>query len=206
MALRWASFFLVVDGGDYINQVLCWLVYCQLCGIRNEVDPAHALLSVLYSLIKYIYAYGAILGLGIAYAGQTFHYSHTMTNLRQCRDMGITALSWILHTFSIWAWFALFRAPKATEAVMLTLEVLMNPKINGYHYGRYLWLMRTDKAAKEKKRKKIFLLLKLFAFCGIALIAMGVKILVPRWLSVSFGNLLRYCEPCIRVPYPWLWV
>lgn len=72
------------------------------CGIRNEVDPAHALLSDYIHHQNTSMRIGAILGLGIAYAGSNRSividslrtvFSSDRKNSANCEVMGITALA-----------------------------------------------------------------------------------------------------------------
>ncbi|XP_055904695.1 26S proteasome non-ATPase regulatory subunit 2 [Eupeodes corollae] len=58
-----------------------------------------------------------------------------------------------------------------------------------------------DKAEKEKEREKDLSGTQSIAVLGIALIAMGEDIGAEMAFR-SFGNLLRYCEPCIRRAVP----
>lgn len=148
---------------DYIKSgalLACGIVNC---GIRNEVDPAHALLSDYIHNQNTSMRIGAILGLGIAYAGS--NRSIVIDTLKtvfstppSIEIMGITALSLGLigvgscnaeiteillqtimflnksdlkDTFARFLFLGLgllyLGRQKATEAVMLTLEVVEEP-------------------------------------------------------------------------------
>lgn len=152
---------------DYIKSgalLACGIVNC---GIRNEVDPAHALLSDYIHNHNTSMRIGAILGLGIAYAGSNRSividtlktvFSHNDKSTPSVEIMGITALSLGLigvgscnaeitefllqtimfltkndlkDTFTRFLFLGLgllyLGRQKATEAVMLTLEVLEEP-------------------------------------------------------------------------------
>lgn len=152
---------------DYIKSgalLACGIVNC---GIRNEVDPAHALLSDYIHNHNTSMRIGAILGLGIAYAGSNRSividtlktvFSPSDKTTPSVEIMGITALSLGLigvgscnaeitefllqtimflnkndlkDTFTRFLFLGLgllyLGRQKATEAVMLTLEVLDEP-------------------------------------------------------------------------------
>lgn len=266
---------------DYIKSgalLACGIVNC---GIRNEVDPAHALLSDYIDNQNTSMRIGAILGLGIAYAGS--NRSIVIDTLKavftsngktppSVEIMGITALSLGLigvgscnaeiteillqtimfltktdlkDTFTRFLFLGLgllyLGRQKATEAVMLTLEVLDEPyksmattmvDICAYAgTGNVLKIQQLlhicsdhyetssssendndknkkdknnkekDKAEKEKEKEKDLSGTQAIAVLGIALIAMGEDIGAEMAFR-SFGNLLRYCEPCIRRSVP----
>uniref|UniRef100_A0A0A1WV10 26S proteasome non-ATPase regulatory subunit 2 n=1 Tax=Zeugodacus cucurbitae TaxID=28588 RepID=A0A0A1WV10_ZEUCU len=264
---------------DYIKSgalLACGIVNC---GIRNEVDPAHALLSDYIDNQNTSMRIGAILGLGIAYAGsnrsividtlKTVFVSNGK-NGSNVEIMGIAALSLGLisvgscnaeiteillqtimglsksdlkDTYSRFLWLGLgllyLGRQKATEAVMLTLEVLDEPyrsmattmvdicayagtgnvlkiqqllHICSDHYesangdgadekGKKDKNKEKDKAEKEKEKEKDLSATQAIAVLGIALIAMGEDIGAEMAFR-SFGNLLRYCEPCVRRAVP----
>ncbi|XP_017467769.1 PREDICTED: 26S proteasome non-ATPase regulatory subunit 2 [Rhagoletis zephyria] len=264
---------------DYIKSgalLACGIVNC---GIRNEVDPAHALLSDYIDNQNISMRIGAILGLGIAYAGSNRTividtlktvFATNGKNVANVEVMGITALSLGLisvgscnaeiteillqtimglsksdlkDTYSRFLWLGLgllyLGRQKATEAVMLTLEVLDEPyrsmattmvdicayagtgnvlkiqqllHICSDHYessngdggeekGKKDKNKEKDKAEKEKEKEKDLSATQAIAVLGIALIAMGEDIGAEMAFR-SFGNLLRYCEPCIRRAVP----
>ncbi|KAL9904045.1 regulatory particle non-ATPase 1 [Glossina fuscipes fuscipes] len=265
---------------DYIKSgalLACGIVNC---GIRNEVDPAHALLSDYIDNQNTSMRIGAILGLGIAYAGSD--RSIVIETLKSVfasngktppsvEIMGITALSLGLigvgtcnaeitevllqtimfltktdlkDTFTRFLFLGLgllyLGRQKATEAVMLTLEVLDEPyksmaitmvDICAYAgTGNVLKIQqllhicsdhyetsnsdsdsdknkkdknkeKQDKGEKEKEKEKDLSSTQAIAVLGIALIVMGEDIGAEMAFR-SFGNLLRYCEPCIRRAVP----
>uniref|UniRef100_T1PCC6 26S proteasome non-ATPase regulatory subunit 2 n=1 Tax=Musca domestica TaxID=7370 RepID=T1PCC6_MUSDO len=261
---------------DYIKSgalLACGIVNC---GIRNEVDPAHALLSDYIHNQNTSMRIGAILGLGIAYAGS--NRSIVIDTLKtvfsqqpSVEIMGITALSLGLigvgscnaeiteillqtimfltksdlkDTFARFLFLGLgllyLGRQKATEAVMLTLEVVEEPyksmamtmvdicayagtgnvlkiqqllHICSDHYETSSNSENEDKnkkdknnkekekAEKEKEKEKDLSATQSIAVLGIALIAMGEDIGAEMAFR-SFGNLLRYCEPCIRRAVP----
>ncbi|TMW46881.1 hypothetical protein DOY81_008045 [Sarcophaga bullata] len=266
---------------DYIKSgalLACGIVNC---GIRNEVDPAHALLSDYIHNHNTSMRIGAILGLGIAYAGSNRSividtlktvFSPSDKTTPSVEIMGITALSLGLigvgscnaeitefllqtimflnkndlkDTFTRFLFLGLgllyLGRQKATEAVMLTLEVLDEPyrsmattmvDICAYAgTGNVLKIQQLlhicsdhyetsnsnesdndknkkdknnkekDKAEKEKEKEKDLSATQAIAVLGIALIAMGEDIGAEMAFR-SFGNLLRYCEPCIRRAVP----
>uniref|UniRef100_A0A034VZH7 26S proteasome non-ATPase regulatory subunit 2 n=2 Tax=Endopterygota TaxID=33392 RepID=A0A034VZH7_BACDO len=264
---------------DYIKSgalLACGIVNC---GIRNEVDPAHALLADYIDNQNTSMRIGAILGLGIAYAGSNRAividtlktvFAANGKNAANVEIMGIAALSLGLisvgscnaeiteillqtimglsksdlkDTYSRFLWLGLgllyLGRQKATEAVMLTLEVLDEPyrsmattmvdicayagtgnvlkiqqllHICSDHYessnadsadekGKKDKNKEKDKAEKEKEKEKDLSATQAIAVLGIALIAMGEDIGAEMAFR-SFGNLLRYCEPCIRRAVP----
>ncbi|CAD7006151.1 26S proteasome non-ATPase regulatory subunit 2 [Ceratitis capitata] len=263
---------------DYIKSgalLACGIVNC---GIRNEVDPAHALLSDYIDNQNTSMRIGAILGLGIAYAGSNRSividtlktvFATNGKNVANVEVMGIAALSLGLisvgscnaeiteillqtimglsktdlkDTYARFLWLGLgllyLGRQKATEAVMLTLEVLDEPyrsmattmvdicayagtgnvlkiqqllHICSDHYesssngadekGKKDKNKEKDKAEKEKENEKDLSATQAIAVLGIALIAMGEDIGAEMAFR-SFGNLLRYCEPCIRRAVP----
>ncbi|XP_050334608.1 26S proteasome non-ATPase regulatory subunit 2 [Bactrocera neohumeralis] len=264
---------------DYIKSgalLACGIVNC---GIRNEVDPAHALLADYIDNQNTSMRIGAILGLGIAYAGSNRAividtlktvFTANGKNAANVEIMGIAALSLGLisvgscnaeiteillqtimglsksdlkDTYSRFLWLGLgllyLGRQKATEAVMLTLEVLDEPyrsmattmvdicayagtgnvlkiqqllHICSDHYessnadsadekGKKDKNKEKDKAEKEKEKEKDLSATQAIAVLGIALIAMGEDIGAEMAFR-SFGNLLRYCEPCIRRAVP----
>ncbi|XP_039967167.1 26S proteasome non-ATPase regulatory subunit 2 [Bactrocera tryoni] len=264
---------------DYIKSgalLACGIVNC---GIRNEVDPAHALLADYIDNQNTSMRIGAILGLGIAYAGSNRGividtlktvFTANGKNAANVEIMGIAALSLGLisvgscnaeiteillqtimglsksdlkDTYSRFLWLGLgllyLGRQKATEAVMLTLEVLDEPyrsmattmvdicayagtgnvlkiqqllHICSDHYessnadsadekGKKDKNKEKDKAEKEKEKEKDLSATQAIAVLGIALIAMGEDIGAEMAFR-SFGNLLRYCEPCIRRAVP----
>ncbi|CAD7006155.1 unnamed protein product [Ceratitis capitata] len=234
---------------DYIKSgalLACGIVNC---GIRNEVDPAHALLSDYIDNQNTSMRIGAILGLGIAYAGSNRSividtlktvFATNGKNVANVEVMGIAALSLGListdlkDTYARFLWLGLgllyLGRQKATEAVMLTLEVLDEPyrsmattmvDICAYAgTGNVLKIQQLlhicsdhyesssndknkekDKAEKEKENEKDLSATQAIAVLGIALIAMGEDIGAEMAFR-SFGNLLRYCEPCIRRAVP----
>lgn len=267
---------------DYIKSgalLACGIVNC---GIRNEVDPAHALLSDYIDNQNASMRIGAILGLGIAYAGSNRSividtlktvFSSDRKNPANIEILGITALSLGLisvgscnaeiteiflqtimglnktdlkdsYTRFLMLGLGLLYLgrQKATEAVMVALEVLEEPyrsmaitmvdicayagtgnvlkiqqllHICSDHYetpttetsdseksksSQSKQNQNKEKAEKEKSEKDLSSSQSI-AVLGIALIAMGEDIGAEMAFR-SFGNLLRYCEPCIRRAVP----
>ncbi|XP_037933411.1 26S proteasome non-ATPase regulatory subunit 2 [Teleopsis dalmanni] len=274
---------------DYIKSgalLACGIVNC---GVRNEVDPAHALLSDYIENQNSSMRIGAILGLGIAYAGSNRSivvdtlktvFATTNGKSNSIEILGITALSLGLisvgscnaeiteillqtimnlsssdlkDTYTRFLWLGLgllyLGRQKATDAVMLTLEVLDEPyrsmavtmvdicayagtgnvlkiqqllHICSDHYEtsatdsseteknkkdkskdkeKEKQEKEKEKLEKEKEKEKDLSATQAIAVLGIALISMGEDIGAEMAFR-SFGNLLRYCEPCIRRAVP----
>lgn len=123
---------------DYIKSgalLACGIVNC---GIRNEVDPAHALLSDYIHNQNTSMRIGAILGLGIAYAGS--NRSIVIDTLKtvfgggqsNIEVMGITALS--LGLISVGSCNA-----DITEILLQTIMSLSKSDLKDT-YARFLWL------------------------------------------------------------------
>lgn len=126
---------------DYIKSgalLACGIVNC---GIRNEVDPAHALLSDYIDNQNTSMRIGAILGLGIAYAGSNRAividtlktvFASNSKNAANVEIMGIAALS--LGLISVGSCNA-----EITEILLQTVMRLSTSDLKDT-YSRFLWL------------------------------------------------------------------
>lgn len=139
------------------------------------------------------------LGLGLLYLGRQKAAEAVMLTLEvldePCRSMSTTMVD-------ICAYAGTGNVLKIQQLLHICSDHYESPNADGAdEKGKKDKNKEKDKAEKEKEKEKDLSTTQAIAVLGIALIAMGEDIGAEMAFR-SFGNLLRYCEPCIRRAVP----